>query len=151
MKHTDFYTLVSELRQLEIKELTDAVNAHDGCYEWDEDEEKAVLTVISDSSEYSAKEVEITKVFIEDGHLCIDGYDLENEEPVDFKLSEVIVGELSSIIDYIPEINGIDDVTTRKENNDCFYILVQHPRDASYFKENEIGYPSFESEDSGVC
>ena len=30
------------------------------------------------------------------------------------------------------------------------YILVEFPEDASYFEENDIGYPCFNSEDNGA-
>ncbi len=30
------------------------------------------------------------------------------------------------------------------------YVLVQFPEDTSYFEENNIGYPSYESEDNGA-
>lgn len=30
------------------------------------------------------------------------------------------------------------------------YVLVEFPDDASYFEENDIGYPSFESDDNGA-
>lgn len=30
------------------------------------------------------------------------------------------------------------------------YVLVEYPEDTGYFEENEIGYPSFESEDNGA-
>lgn len=30
------------------------------------------------------------------------------------------------------------------------YVLVEYPDDATYFEENDIGYPSFESEDNGA-
>lgn len=30
------------------------------------------------------------------------------------------------------------------------YVLVKFPDDATYFEENDIGYPSFESEDNGA-
>ena len=30
------------------------------------------------------------------------------------------------------------------------YVLVEFPDDATYFEENDIGYPSFESEDNGA-
>lgn len=30
------------------------------------------------------------------------------------------------------------------------YVLVEFPEDASYFEENETGYPCYESEDNGA-
>lgn len=30
------------------------------------------------------------------------------------------------------------------------YVLVEFPEDSSYFEENNIGYPSFKSEDNGA-
>ena len=34
--------------------------------------------------------------------------------------------------------------------HDNLYVLVEFPEDASYFEENDIGYPSFNSEDNGA-
>lgn len=34
--------------------------------------------------------------------------------------------------------------------NEEVYVLVEHPEDASYFEQEEIGYPSWESEDNGA-
>lgn len=36
-----------------------------------------------------------------------------------------------------------------QRHNDL-YVLVEFPEDASYFEENDIGYPSFESRDNGA-
>lgn len=33
---------------------------------------------------------------------------------------------------------------------DNLYVLVEFPEDSSFFEENDIGYPSFESEDNGA-
>ena len=33
---------------------------------------------------------------------------------------------------------------------DNLYVLVEFPEDSSYFEENDIGYPSFNSEDTGA-
>ena len=33
---------------------------------------------------------------------------------------------------------------------DNLYVLVEFPEDSSYFEENGIGYPSFNSEDNGA-
>ena len=33
---------------------------------------------------------------------------------------------------------------------DDLYVLVEFPDDASYFEENNIGYPSFKSKDNGA-
>ena len=33
---------------------------------------------------------------------------------------------------------------------DNLYVLVEFPEDSSYFEENDIGYPSFNSEDNGA-
>ena len=33
---------------------------------------------------------------------------------------------------------------------DDLYVLVEFPENSSYFEENDIGYPSFESEDNGA-
>lgn len=34
--------------------------------------------------------------------------------------------------------------------HDNLYVLVEFPEDSSYFEENDIGYPSFGSEDNGA-
>ena len=37
-----------------------------------------------------------------------------------------------------------------QEWHEHLYVLVESPVDAAYFEENNIGYPSFESEDNGA-
>ena len=34
--------------------------------------------------------------------------------------------------------------------HDDLYVLVEFPEDSSFFEENDIGYPSFNSEDNGA-
>ena len=35
MEHTDFYCLVKRIKQMEYKEVFEAIQAHGGFYEWD--------------------------------------------------------------------------------------------------------------------
>lgn len=37
-----------------------------------------------------------------------------------------------------------------QQHSDDLFVLVEFPNDTTYFEENDIGYPSFESEDNGA-
>lgn len=47
------------------------------------------------------------------------------------------------------EIGAESEAKEQKPVHNEYYVLVQFPEDTGYFEENEIGYPSFESEDNG--
>lgn len=38
----------------------------------------------------------------------------------------------------------------KQQLRDGLYVLVEFPDNTSYFEDNDIGYPSFESEDNGA-
>jgi len=55
--------------------------------------------------------VEIQDVSIVDGVLKLSGYEKEFGTSVEFEPDDAYAGQLSSIIDYLPDINGISDVS----------------------------------------
>ena len=111
MKHTDFYSLVEKIKQQEYDELMAAVKAHGGCYKWDEDSEKPIIAVNVDSCCPNPTDIEVCSVSIIDGMLKIDGVDKTEGYPVEFQAGDVFAGHLSYIIDYLSEINDVDDVS----------------------------------------
>ena len=110
MKHTDFYSLVEKIKQQEYDELMAAVKAHGGCYKWDDDSEKPIIAVNVDSCCPNPTDIEVCSVST-DGGLKIDGVDKTEGYPVEFQAGDVFAGHLSYIIDYLPEINSVGDVS----------------------------------------
>lgn len=57
------------------------------------------------------------KAAIEDGRLQLRGVEKEYGNEVDFNPDDAFAGHLSSIIDHLPPVNGVNDVTpqNRKE------------------------------------
>jgi hypothetical protein len=150
MKHTDFYTLRERIKTLEIEELRQAVIAHGGTYEWDENTDRPIVAMNPDNCAPGPMDVEITKVCIIGNELVIEAVDKSMGSLEDCTLDDIFDGQISYIIDLIPEINGIDDVTIQKEISKDLFVLVQFPEDASYFEDNDIGYPCCQSEDNGA-
>lgn len=112
MKHTNFYALVQGIQDLEIKELTEAVKAHGGVYEWQEDEEKPIVAANPYSCEPQPVDIKITRVYLQDDSLCIEGVDNQDNVSVEFCITDIFVGQISFIIDYIPEISSCNNITT---------------------------------------
>jgi hypothetical protein len=110
MKHTNFAKQIIEIKNQEYKELFKAVEAHGNYYEWDFDRNEhpiiAVNTRIPDPMD-----MEIEKVYIEDGFLYMEGVDKEWGNRIDFEVSDVFAGHLGYVIDCIPETDTVKDVT----------------------------------------
>ena len=156
MKHSDFYSKINEIRKQECQELFAAVQAHNGCYEWKESEEHPIIAVTPDNTIPNPIDVNVTKVWIENGilHLCgeekNDGYEIE------FKPDEVFAGHLSFIIDYIPETAEMSDTSGSLPKliarcPQCGSLNVQIKAWVKPNKDNECIEPISEEEDDCWC
>ena len=116
MKHTDFYTLYQLLKKNELKELADAVNAHNGHVSFQAvPNGEALLNapVVLLNLDNGPIDVIITDVSLHGGHLIIKGYDKDDIETnvVEIDSSDILPGQICSIIDAIPETQKIQTVT----------------------------------------
>lgn len=111
MKHTDFFARTRAIKAEEYKELYAAVRLYGDSYEWKSEEEHPIIAVNMDGILPSPADVEIYKVSILNGRLRLYGVEKEYGNEVDFQPDEAFAGHLSSIIDYLPPVNGVDDVT----------------------------------------
>lgn len=118
MKHTDFRSLVHDIKRKEQQELCRALEAHGGSYSWWNSEEDCfveddhpIIAVNVNGMFSNPTDVEIRSVSIDNGHLIFVGEDKESGELVDFQAWDVFTGHLSYIIDLIPETELVDDVT----------------------------------------
>ena len=111
MKHSDFYSKINEIQQQERQELFSAVQAHDGCYEWKEGKEHPIIAITPDNTIPNPIDVNVTKVWIENGILHLCGEEKNDRYEIKFKPDEVFAGHLSFIIGYLPEIGGTSDVS----------------------------------------
>lgn len=114
MKHTDFYTLTKKIKKREFDELYAALQAHGGFYEWptDEEVERPIIAVNSEEFGDHPCDVEITCANISGYDIRLTGFEVDGySEEIQFSCNDVETGHLSYIIDYIPEINEIANVT----------------------------------------
>ena len=61
----------------------------------------------------------ICRVTIENGNLRLYGVENEYGNEVNFQPDEAFAGHLSYIIDCLPPVNGVDDVTTLKTEEEA--------------------------------
>ena len=113
MKHTNFYELVENIKQQEYNELMTAVKAHGGSYKWDDDDERPIIAVNANSCFPNPNDIEVCAISIVDGILKIDGVDKSEGYPIEFQTKDVFAGHLSYIIDYLPAIGRMDDVSSK--------------------------------------
>ena len=64
-------------------------------------------------------DVLICRVTIENGNLRLYGVENEYGNEVNFQPDEAFAGHLSYIIDCLPPVNGVDDVTTLKTEEEA--------------------------------
>lgn len=115
MRHTDFFALTRAIKAKEYKELYTAIKLHGDIYEWDlADTEHPVIAVNTGGFTPVPTDVEIYKVYIQDGILKLCGIEKEYGEDIEFQPEEVFTGHLSFIIDCLPPANGVEDVTTEQ-------------------------------------
>lgn len=111
MKHTDFHSIIRKIKEQERKELINAVIAHGGFYNWEDEGEKPIIAANVKHWE-DPIDVYITHVYIIDGSLRIYGEAKESGTPVEIDPSDVFAGHISYIIDMIPELESIKDVSS---------------------------------------
>lgn len=123
MKHTDFRSLVHDIKRKEQQELCRALEAHGGSYSWWNAEEEGfvedehpIIAVNVNSMFPNPTDIEIRSVSVDNGHLIFVGEDKESGELVDFQAGDVFAGHLGYIIDLIPDSEWVDDVTTMIED-----------------------------------
>lgn len=111
MKHTDFYSIIKKIKEQERRELINAVIAHGGSYNWEDEGEKPIIAVNIKYWE-NPTDVYITHVYIIDGNLRIYGEDKESGVPIEIDPSDVFAGHISYIIDMIPETKSTKEVSS---------------------------------------
>lgn len=145
MEHTDFYCLVRRIKQMEYKEVFDAIQAHGGSYEWDiENDDNYPIIAVNISSIYpNPMDMIITKVYIEDNVLYLNGVDKEWGNPIDFAYDEVFAGHLSYILDYLPATDSVRTVKSNFSTNILFgqdAVRAYENDDFKEFSESYEGY-----------
>lgn len=114
MNHTDFFTLTRAIKAQEYKELYAAIELHGSSYEWkQENGECPIIAVNIDSIQPSPADVIICTAAIKNGRLQLRGVEKEYGNEVSFEPDDAFAGHLSSIIDHLPPVNGVNDVTPR--------------------------------------
>ncbi len=116
MKHTDFYSILENIKNQEIQELTAAVKAHGGKvtfqYDMETDDDPPILIFNPEGT----VEVVVGTVIVEDDRLRVFGNDKNDcyaDEQEEFFIEDALPGQLSFIIDAIPETDNVKDVTIR--------------------------------------
>lgn len=121
MEHTDFYALTRRIKQIEYNELRDAIVAHGGSYEWNmEAGDYPIIAVNVDSICPNPMDINVTKVYVKNDNVFIEGEGKEYGEHVDFSCEDVFTGHLSYILDLLPETDKIKSVKTRHTTNILF-------------------------------
>lgn len=124
MKHTDFRSLVHDVKRKEQQELCRALEAHGGSYSWwnteeecfKEDEEHPIIAVNVNGIFPNPTDIEIRAVSVDNGFLSFVGEDKENGDLVDFQAWDVFAGHLGFIIDLLPETDNVQDVTSKRDD-----------------------------------
>lgn len=120
MNHTDFYARIRAIKEMEYRELYAAIELHGASYEWNSnDGECPVIAVNTGSVQLAPADVLICRVTIENGNLRLYGVENEYGNEVNFQPDEAFAGHLSYIIDCLPPVNGVDDVTTLKTEEEA--------------------------------
>lgn len=120
MKHTDFYSLVKNIKHKEQEELCKALEAHGGSYSWWDDSKSCfmenvqypIIAVNVDCTFPNPTDVEIKSISVKDGWLNFVGEDKNSGELVDFCADDIFAGQIEYIIDLIPDTDAVNDVTT---------------------------------------
>lgn len=122
MKHTDYYSILQSLKKNEIKELVEAVKAHNGKVSFDTGEEDWLdwdAPIIILNIDPGPADAVITEVSIKNEHLVIKGFDKEDTETniVKIETEDILPGQISFIIDKIPETDTVKAVTAFDDVN----------------------------------
>lgn len=109
MKHTDFYDLIQKIKSHIKYEIKRALEAHGGSYKWDDNN----ALYVSAYPRYATCQIDIkvTEMTIVGGYVMVVGEDGEFGDEYDFSLNEISVSSLNNILDYIPEADGVTDVS----------------------------------------
>ena len=149
MKHTDFRSLVHDIKRKEQQELCRALEAHGGSYSWWNTEkegfvedEHPIIAVNVNSMFPNPTDVEIRSVSVNNGFLTFVGEDKESGELVDFQAGDVFAGHLGFIIDLIPDADEINDVTMQQDDftiiTVCRDDLISYGYDAENLSDDEM-------------
>ena len=116
MKHTDFDTIYKDLKKNEMAELVEAVKAHHGKLVFKTGEENWLdwnAPVIIVNLDTGPVDVVITEVSIAHGRPVIKGFDKEDvtTSVVEVDSADILPGQVSFIIDEIPETKKVKTVT----------------------------------------
>lgn len=113
MKHTDYQMKVNEVKHLEYQELSRALEAHGGTYEWNIEVGSSYPTIAINADNINPKpqDIKIMKASIVNGHLELIGLDMCDDAPVECTANDVFAGHLSYITDNIPATAEISDVS----------------------------------------
>lgn len=111
MKHTDFYSLLEYIKKQEIQELTAAVKTHGGkvTFQYDMETDDAPILIFNPEG---TVEVVVKTVTVEDDRLRVFGNEKTgcyDDEPEEFFIEDALPGQLSFIIDAIPETDDDND------------------------------------------
>lgn len=109
MKHTDFYDLIQKIKSHIKYEIKTALEAHGGSYKWDGDN----ALYVSAYPRYATSQIDIkvTEIAIVNGYVMVVGEDNDFGDVYEFSLNDVSVSSLNNILDYIPETDGVTDVS----------------------------------------
>lgn len=145
MEHTDFHSLIGRIKQLEYKELFNAIQAHGGSYEWDLESGDGypIIAVNVDSICPTPMDIVITKAYIENGHLHLEGEDNESGSPVDFSCEDVFAGHLSYILHYLPETELVHSVKSDFSTNILFGQDAVRAYESDNFQEFVDSYEGY--------
>lgn len=149
MKHTDFRSLVQDIKRKEQQELCRALEAHGGSYSWWNTEEEGfvedehpIIAVNVNGMFPNPTDIEIRSVSVDNGHLIFVGEDKESGELVDFQAWDVFAGHLGFIIDLIPDADEINDVTMPQDDftiiTVCRDDLISYGYDAEDLSDDEM-------------
>lgn len=112
MKHTDYYSILEYIKKQEIQELTAAVKAHGGKvtfqYDMETDDDPPIIIFNPEGT----VEVVVGTVTVEDDRLRVFGNDKNDcyaDEQEEFFIEDALPGQLSFIIDAIPETDDVND------------------------------------------
>lgn len=121
MKHTDFYKICENLKQLEEQELVKAVQAHGDKYvfydsDTDDHDKLYDCPIVAAAAKHDDQyyDYRIVRVevhyFNESSYACV--YGIEKEYGDDVEQVKVVTGHTEFIIDDIPATDTVTDVTT---------------------------------------
>lgn len=132
MKHTDLYNEYRKLDRIETAELILAIQAHGNEYifiHFDDDgnynvEERDNAPIISASSRWADayEDFYISRVKVDKGFYTLYGWPKESYAD-EIKIDSVAHGQLSYVIDYIPETDDVKEVSAASDRDKLYNIV----------------------------